>query len=144
MRSRTLGLLIASTALLSAPRTLAEPTPIVEELFKANETLGGRSVTYPKGKPEMRMYKITLLPGARIPLHIHPSPVIVYVKEGVINNIRLVDGVEMTDIIKAGDGFLEGSPEEPHYVVNKGLKPAISIVTFASVEGMPNLIKVEE
>ena len=50
----------------------------------------------------------------------------------------------MTDIIKAGDGFLEGSPEEPHYVVNKGLKPAISIVTFASVEGMPNLIKVEE
>jgi hypothetical protein len=28
-------------------------------------------------------------------------------------------------------------------VMNNGNTPAVSIVTFASVEGMPNLIKVE-
>ena len=32
---------------------------------------------------------------------------------------------------------------EPHYVVNNGTEPAVSMVTFASVKGMPNLIKVE-
>ena len=91
----------------------------------------------------MRVYKITLNPGAKIPLHTHPSPVIVYVQTGTLTNVRVVNGAEITDTIKAGDGFLEGSPDEPHYVVNKGSKPAISLVTFASVEGMPNLIKVE-
>ena len=56
---------------------------------------------------------------------------------------RIVDGAEITDTIKAESGFLEGSPNEPHYVVNNGTEPAVSMVTFASVKGMPNLIKVE-
>ena len=98
---------------------------------------------YPEGTPEMRVYRITLPVGAKIPLHIHPSPVVVMVEQGTLRNVRIVDGVEVTDTIKAGDGFLEGHPGEPHYVINTGTEPAISFVTFASVEGMPNMVRVE-
>lgn len=91
----------------------------------------------------MRVYKVTLAPGSTIPLHTHPSPVVAFVQEGALHNVRLVDGAEVVDLIVAGEGFLEGSPDEPHYVVNKGTTPAVVMVTFASVEGMPNLVAID-
>ena len=135
--------LAAASVLIFSGAALASPQPITEELFRANRTLGGRVVAYPEGTPEMRVYRITLPVGAKIPLHIHPSPVVVVVEQGSLSNVRIVDGAEVTDIVEAGDGFLEGNPEEPHYVVNKGSEPAVSLVTFASVEGMPNMVRVE-
>ena len=133
----------AATVLLCSGHALASPKPVVEELFTANRTLGGRVVVYPEGTPEMRVYRITLPVGAKIPLHIHPSPVVVMVEQGTLRNVRIVDGVEVTDTIKGEDGFLEGHPGEPHYVINTGTEPAISFVTYASVEGMPNMVRVE-
>ena len=65
------------------------------------------------------------------------------VQEGALHNVRVVDGAEVVDLIVAGEGFLEGSPDEPHYVVNKGTTPAVVMVTFASVEGMPNLVAID-
>ena len=65
------------------------------------------------------------------------------VEQGRLSNVRIVDGVEVSDIIEAGEGFLEGHPEELHYVINRGSIPAVSLVTFASVEGMPNQISVK-
>ena len=135
--------LAAASVLIFSGAALASPQPITEELFTANRTLGERVVAYPEGTPEMRVYRITLPVGAKIPLHIHPSPVVVVVEQGSLSNVRIVDGAEVTDIVEAGDGFLEGNPEEPHYVVNKGSEPAVSLVTFASVEGMPNMVRVE-
>ena len=135
--------LAAASVLIFSGAALASPQPITEELFKANRTLGGRVVAYPEGTPEMRVYRITLPVGAKIPLHIHPSPVVVVVEQGSLSNVRIVDGAEVTDIVEARDGFLEGNPEEPHYVINKGSEPAVSLVTFASVEGMPNMVRVE-
>jgi quercetin dioxygenase-like cupin family protein len=133
----------ASLLFLAPTGALASPKPVIEELLKANKTLGGQTVIYPEGTPEMRVYRITLAPGAKIPLHTHPSPVIVYLQKGTLTNVRIVDGEEIIDTIEAESGFLEGSPNEPHYVINNGKIPAVSIVTFASVEGMPNLIKVK-
>ena len=133
--------LAAASVLIFSGAALASPQPITEELFKANRTLGGRVGAYPEGTPEMRVYRITLPVGAKIPLHIHPSPVVV--EQGRLSNVRIVDGAEVTDIVEAGDGFLEGNPEEPHYVINKGSEPAVSLVTFASVVGMPNMVRVE-
>ena len=139
LRRFSAGLLIIA-AFIASNRAIASPKPIAKELIKANQTLGGRVVKYPEGTPEMRMYQITIPVGAKIPLHTHPSPVIVYVQQGTLTNVRIVDGVEVIDLIKEGKGFLEGSPEEPHYIINSGSKPAVSLVTFASAEGMPNLI----
>ena len=135
--------LAAASVLIFSGAALASPQPITEELFTANRTLGERVVAYPEGTPEMRVYRITLPVGAKIPLHIHPSPVVVVVEQGSLSNVRIVDAAEVTDIVEAGDGFLEGNPEEPHYVINKGSEPAVSLVTFASVEGLPNMVRVE-
>ncbi|QNI94564.1 cupin domain-containing protein [Synechococcus sp. A15-127] len=142
MVAKSIGLAAASVFLFFNAAALASPKPVIEELFKSNQTLGGRSVVYPEGTPEMRVYKVTLAPGSTIPLHTHPSPVVAFVQEGALHNIRLVDGAEVVDLIVAGQGFLEGSPDEPHYVVNKGSIPAVLMVTFASVEGLPNLVKI--
>lgn len=135
--------LVAAAALLLSGSALATPKPVVEELYKASQTLGGRVVVYPEGTPEMRVYRLTLPVGARIPLHTHPSPVVVVVEQGKLSNVRIVNGAEVTDTIEAGEGFLEGHPEEPHYVINTGTEPAISLVTFASVEGMPNMVTIK-
>ena len=137
-----LSALIAGLLLMAGPAPAA-PQPVLEQLFKANRTPGDRVVAYPSGTPEMRMYRVTLPVGATIPLHIHPSPVVVVVMKGVITNVRLVNGVEVVTLVSPGDGFLEGHPDEPHYVTNKGAEPAEAIVTFASVVGMPNMIRME-
>ena len=133
----------AASALLISSNALAMPKPVIEELFKANRTLGGSVVAYPEGTPEMRVYRITLPVGARIPLHIHPSPVVVVVEQGRLTNVRIVGDKEETNVIEAGDGFLEGHPKEPHYVINEGPEAAVSLVTFASVEKMPNMILIK-
>lgn len=72
--------------------------------------LGGKVVAYPEGTPEMRVYRITLPVGAKIPLHIHSLPVVVVVDQGRITNVRMIGDAEESNIIEAGDGFLEGHP----------------------------------
>ena len=129
---------VMASSLLLCSNVLATPQPVVEELFTANRTLGGQVVSYPEGIPEMRVYRITIPVGAKIPLHIHPSPVVVVVEKGRLSNVRIVDGVEVSETLESGEGFLEGHPAEPRYVINRGSRLAVSLVTFASVEGMPN------
>ena len=134
--------LAVSSVLLGSVHALAAPQPIIEELFTANRTLGGQVVSYPDETPEMRVYRITIPVNAKISLHIHPSLVVDVVEQGRRINVRVLNGVEVAETLEAGDGFLEGHPEEPHYVVNRGSKLAVSLVTYASVEGMLNQILV--
>ena len=134
---------LAAGLLLLASGVQAAPEADIQELFKASRTDGGRVVAYPQGTPEMRVYRVVLPVGATIPLHTHPSPVVVVVTKGAMTNVRMVDGAEVVTTVRPGDGFLEGHPDEPHYVTNKGSEPAEAMVTFASVEGLANMIPVE-
>ena len=126
--------------MLLASSVQAAPQPEIQELFKASRTPGRRVVAYPQGTPEMRVVRVGLPVGATIPLHTHPSPVVVVVTKGAMTNVRLVDGNEVVSVVRPRDGFLEGHPDEPHYVTNQGPEPAEAIVTFASVEGLPNMV----
>ena len=137
---KTVG--IAFSVLLCSSHALATPQPMIEELFTASRTPGGQVVSYPEGTLEMRVYRITIPVVAKIPLHIHPSPVVVVVEKGRLSNVRIIDGVEVSETLESGEGFLEGHPAEPHYVINRGNRPVVSLVTFASVEGMPNQIQL--
>ena len=130
----------AAGLMLMASSVQAAPQPEIQELFKASRTPGRRVVAYPQGTPEMRVFRVGLPVGATIPLHTHPSPVVVVVTKGAMTNVRLVDGNEVVSVVRPRDGFLEGHPDEPHYVANKGPEPAEAIVTFASVEGLPNMV----
>lgn len=142
MHVKCSGLAVAGILLL-AGSVLAAPQPELQELFKASRTPGERVVAYPQGTPEMRVYRVRLPVGAIIPLHTHPSPVVVVVTKGAMTNVRLVDGIEVVSVIRPGDGFLEGHPDEPHYVTNRGPEPAEAMVTFASAEGLPNMIPMK-
>ena len=134
---------LAAGMLLLASSMQAAPQPEIQELFRASRTPGERIVAYPQGTPEMRVIQVNLPVGATIPLHTHPSPVVVVVTKGTMTNVRLVDGVEVVSVVRPGDGFLEGHPDEPHYVTNRGPEPAEAMVTFASVEGLPNMIPMQ-
>ena len=133
----------AAGLMLLTSNVQAAPQPVIQELFKASRTPGGRVVAYPQGTPEMRVVRVGLPVGATIPLHTHPSPVIVVVTKGAMTNVRLVDGNEVVSVVRPRDGFLEGHPDEPHYVTNKGSEPAEALVTFASVEGLPNMVPMQ-
>ena len=133
----------AAGLMLLASSVQAAPQPEIQELFKASRTAGGRVVAYPQGTAEMRVVRVSLPVEATIPLHTHPSPVVVVVTKGTMTNVRLVNGNEVVSMVRPGDGFLEGHPDEPHYVTNKGPEPAEALVTFASVEGLeglPNMV----
>ena len=57
--------------------------------------------------------------------------------------MRIVEGNEVVSVVRPGDGFLEGHPDEPHYVNNRGPESTEAMVTFASVEGLPNMIPMQ-
>ena len=112
----------------------------VEEVFKGSKTLNGTQLSYPEGKTELRLYRVEIPVGGKIPLHTHPAPMLVYVQavdSGDLLNTRVLpDGTEVSSVFKPGESFLEGS-SEPHFVENKSDKPTVIWVMVASVEGLP-------
>ena len=112
----------------------------VEEVFSGSETLNGTQLSYPEGKSELRLYRVEIPVGGKIPLHTHPAPMLVYVQgvdSGELLNTRVQpDGSEVSSVFKPGESFLEGS-SEPHYVENRSDKLTVVWVMVASAEGLP-------
>ena len=114
--------------------------PVIQEIFTSSETLNGTALKYPAGQPELRLYRVEIPAGGKIPLHTHPAPMMVYVQgveSGSLLNTRLKpDGSEVKTVFKPGEAFVEGA-NEPHFVENTGDEPTIVWVTVASAVGMP-------
>ena len=91
----------------------------------------------------MRLYRVEIPVGGKIPLHKHPAPMMVYVQgvnSGALRNIRVMsDGSEIKTVIKPGEAFLKGV-DVPHYGENVGSQPTILWVTVASVEDLPTTV----
>ena len=132
----------SETAADSAAATVdATSTEVkIDEVFSGSQTLNGTTLSYPEGKPELRLYRVEIPVGGKIPLHTHPAPMLVSVQgddSGDLFNTRVQpDGSEVSGVIKSGETFLEGS-SEPHFVENRSDKPTVVWVYVASVEGMP-------
>ena len=121
--------------------------PVIQEVFTSSETLNGTALKYPAGKPELRLYRVEIPAGGKIPLHTHPAPMMVYVqgvRSGPLLNTRVQpDGSEIKTVFEPGEAFVEGA-NEPHYVENIGKESTIIWVTVASVEGMPTTEFISE
>ena len=93
--------------------------PSIQEVFIGSQTLNGTALKYPAGKPELRLYRVEIPSGGKIPLHTHPAPMMVYVqgvRSGSLLNTRVQsDGTEIKTEFKPGEAFVEGT-NEPHYV----------------------------
>jgi quercetin dioxygenase-like cupin family protein len=86
---------------------------------------------YPEGQPEITILKITIPPGARLPMHYHPV-----INAGVVTRGSLVvttkDG--QRNELKEGDAIIE-VVNTLHYGANEGEEPCEIIVFYAGVEG---------
>ena len=91
----------------------------------------------------MRLYRVEIPVGGKIPLHKHPAPMMVYVQgvnSGALMNTRVMsDGSEIKTVIKPGEAFLKGV-DVPHYGENVGSQPTILWVTVTSVEDLPTTV----
>lgn len=112
----------------------------IEEVFSGSESLNGTPLQYPAGNPELRLFRVEIPVGGKIPLHTHPAPMLVYVQgenSGDLLNTRVQpDGSRVSSVFKPGEAFIEGM-SEPHYVENEGNQPTVVWVMVASVEGLP-------
>ena len=130
-----------------AEKTTASTKPSIQEVFTSSETLNGSAIEYPEGKPELRLYRVEIPAGGKIPLHTHPAPMMVYVQgvnSGSLLNTRVQpDGTEIQSVFKPGEAFVEGA-NEPHYVENTSEESTIVWVTVASVEGLPTSEFIDE
>ena len=54
----------AAGLMLLTSNVQAAPQPVIQELFKASRTPGGRVVAYPQGTAEMRVVRVSLPVGA--------------------------------------------------------------------------------
>ena len=117
--------------------------PVINEILTASKTLEGALLKYPDGKAEMRLFRVEIPVGGKIPLHKHPAPMMVYVQgvnSGSLRNTRVMsDGSEIKNIFKPGQAFLKGV-DTPHYSENVGNKPTILWVTVTSAEDMPTTV----
>ena len=144
----TVALALAAGSLNQKAESSTNSTePTIQKIFTSSETLNGTALQYPVGKPELRLYRVEIPAGGKIPLHTHPAPMVVYVqsvRSGSLLNTRVQnDGTEIKTVFKPGEAFVEGA-NEPHYVENVGEEPTIIWVTVASVEGMPTTEFIEK
>lgn len=124
----------------------AATSATIKEVLKSTKTAYGKPLQYPEGTPELRLYRVELPVGGKIPLHTHPAPMMVYV-QGVNSGDLIItrvmaDGKEVSTKYNSGSAFIEGG-SEPHYAQNKSDEPTIVWVTVAGVEGMPTTIPVK-
>jgi quercetin dioxygenase-like cupin family protein len=103
------GALVATLAMMGPVRAdkvmitkdvTAEPI----EMGDPSQTVIGQPLVYPKGKPVMKAYKITIQPGKATSLHLHQVPIFAYILSGTL---EVAYGPKGKKRYKAGDGFME-------------------------------------
>jgi len=131
---KTAMLLVLALLFTGAAVARDAPSTEVEVLAHATRSWDGSLLpAYPEGQPEVRILRIRIPAGTRLPMHRHP----------VINAGVLVAG-ELTFVtedggrleLQAGDAIVE-VVDRLHYGVNEGDATAEIIVFYAGVEGAP-------
>ena len=89
--------LVACSPKQKAETSSASTKPLIQEVFISSETLNGTALKYPAGKPKLRLYRVEIPSGGKIPLHTHPAPMMVYV-QGVRSGSLLNTRVSLTGL----------------------------------------------
>ena len=96
-----------------AETSSASIKPSIQEVLTSSKTLEGTALEYPAAKAELRLYRVEIPAGGKIPLHTHPAPMMVYVqgvRSGSLLNTRVQpDGTEIKTVFKPGEAFVEGA-----------------------------------
>ncbi|RJX35560.1 MAG: cupin domain-containing protein [Desulfurivibrio sp.] len=110
----------------------------VEELVKSGVSWDGAPLpAYPAGTPEITILKISIPPGAQLPLHEHPV-----INAGVLlkGELTVISKDQRTLRLKAGEALVE-VVNTWHYGKNEGRETAEILVFYAGVAGRPVTVK---
>ncbi len=105
-----------------------------EVLAKSSQSWDGTPLpAYPAGTPEISIVRITIAPGASLPMHQHP-----YINAGVLLSgaLTVVTELNETKHLKAGDALIE-VVNKWHYGRNEGSEPAVILVFYAGIASEP-------
>lgn len=133
-------LLITAIVLLAYGSTSAAPPETsAEVLLETSETVLGDAFAYPQGLARVTATRLTLPPGATVPLHTHPVPLFVYIIQG---DISVDYGSRGTRTYHKGDTFVEAF-EWPHRARNAGKGKVELLAVYTGAEGVQNAILLE-
>ena len=103
-----------------------------EVLAKSSKSWDGSPLPeYPKGTPEVSILKITIEPGAELPMHKHPV-----INAGVLlsGELTVITEDNKTLHLKPGEALIE-LVDKWHYGKNEGNVPVEIVVFYASTVG---------
>ena len=136
----TIRLVLTAVIVLACASSFAAPPPTsVELLLETDQTVLEQPFAYPAGRSRITAARITVPPGATVPLHLHPVPLFVYILQGEI----VVDyGSEGIRTYRKGDAFVEAY-QWPHHARNGGKGNVQLLAVYAGAEGVANAIAME-
>ena len=130
----TLKALLLPCACLLLLGCASPPTAIkVEQLLKTGQSWIGTPYTWPDGKPEFTVVKITLPANTALKWHTHPMPNIAYVVAGELM-VETEDGLHKTTL---GPGQALPEMVNTSHRGTSGKAPVELIVFYAGTPGMP-------
>ncbi|WP_233831079.1 MULTISPECIES: cupin domain-containing protein [Synechococcaceae] len=130
-------LLLGGSLLLTSLKAVADGEPAgvqVQTLVRSGQAWNGtRLPAYPRGEPELTVLHITIPPGVKLPMHIHPV-----INAGMLirGQLLVISEAGPSKQLKAGDGIIE-MVNQPHYGTNNGTETAEIVMVYAGVEGKP-------
>ena len=131
--SQLIKLLIVLFVTILSNAAIAKPLkPQVTVLHSSSKSNSGEAISYPKGTPKMTIAQVIFPVGGQLPLHTHPSPLLVHIISGEVTSERPT-GEKV--VYKAGDTFIEAT-NSPHKVTNTAKTPTIVYAVFAGAEGL--------
>jgi quercetin dioxygenase-like cupin family protein len=105
-----------------------------ETLVRISKSWDGATLpAYPAGQPEVRLLRITIPAGAKLPLHKHPVINVGLMTKG---QLTVVTESGQQNQLQAGDTIVE-VVETWHYGMNNGSEPAEILVFYAGTEDLP-------
>ena len=126
-----------STFLITLEPIKSQDKIEVIPLTQSTKGLSGKKISFPRWKQaELRLLKVNIPVGLKTPLHVHPSPMLVYVQQGKLKHSR----GETINYFNAGESFIESNHGSPHFVESVGKKSAVLFVSVSSAVGLPTTI----
>tara|TARA_B100000214_G_scaffold49938_1_gene31404 strand:+ start:129 stop:626 length:498 start_codon:yes stop_codon:yes gene_type:complete len=136
-KSFMLTAITVSSTFITIEPTKSQEKIEVTPLIQSTKGLSGKKISYPKWKQaELRLLKVNIPIGLKTPLHIHPSPMLVYVQQGKLKHSR----GKTINYFRAGESFIESNSGSPHFVESVGKKPAVLFVGVSSAVDLPTTI----
>ena len=137
LKSSFLTSIALLSVFISLEAAISQEKIEVISLIQSTKGLSGKKISYPRWKQaELRLLRVNIPVGLKTPLHIHPSPMLVYVQQGQLKHSR---GGNI-NYFSAGESFIESNSGSPHFVESVGNRPAVLFVGVSSAEGLPTTI----